>query len=246
MITVDNSTKVHSRSSSPAFGNAMLQAVPSSEVYLMDCIQGMKHYPDKWFDLAVVDPPYGISASNDARGNTKYGKAAATSKSYGKKDWDNEPPPLEYFVELFRVSKEQIIWGANHFISRMPYDASCWLVWDKDNGDNGYADCELAWTSFDKAVRKVKYRWHGMIQQNMKNKEERMHPTQKPVGLYDFIYEKFAEAGMKVLDTHLGSQSSRISANKYQLNFVGFETDEEYFNKGNKRYDDFVSQTRLF
>jgi len=254
MITVDNSTKVHSRSSSPAFGNAMLQAVPSSEVYLMDCIQGMKHYPDKWFDLAVVDVPYGIDEANGknasrnkgfGKGNTK-SKKITLSKDYGVKDWDKEPPNQEYFTELFRVSKNQIIWGANHFISRMPYDSSCWLVWDKDNGESDFADCELAWTSFKKAVRMYKYRWNGLLQQDMKNKEVRIHPTQKPIGLYDWIFARFAEEGMKVLDTHLGSQSSRISANKYQLNFVGFETDEEYFNKGNKRYDDFISQTRMF
>lgn len=237
MITVDNSTKVHSRSSSPAFGNAMLQAVPSSDVYLMDCIQGMKHYPDKWFDLAVVDPPYGIGAENHA------GKKENGWKQWTKKDWDNEIPQMIFFTELFRVSKEQIIWGGNYFASLLP-NSQGWIFWDKGQRDFSLADGELCWTSFKKSLRVF-----DMARAKAKASigYEKIHPTQKPVELYDFCFD-FAkvEAGMKVLDTHLGSQSSRISANKYQLNFVGFETDEEYFNKGNKRYDDFVSQLRMF
>ena len=237
MITVDNSTKVHSRSSSPAFGNAMLQAVPSSEVYLMDCIQGMKHYPDKWFDLAVVDPPYGIGAENHA------GKKENGWKQWTKKDWDNEIPQMIFFTELFRVSKEQIIWGGNYFASLLP-NSQGWIFWDKGQRDFSLADGELCWTSFKKSLRVF-----DMARAKAKASigYEKIHPTQKPIELYDFCFD-FAkvEAGMKVLDTHLGSQSSRISANKYQLNFVGFETDEEYFNKVNKRYDNFVSQTRLF
>ena len=236
MITVDNSKKVHSRSSSPAFGNVMLQAVPSSEVYLMDCIQGMKHYPDKWFDLAVVDPPYGIGASEMQMGTGK-------NKKYSKgKNWDNETPLLEYFIELFRVSKNQIIWGGNYFTDKLPISKG-WIYWDKMlNKDISFADGELAWTSFDRVLKTAKIQYSGFLGAD----NVRIHPTQKPERLYDWIFENYAESGMKVLDTHLGSQSSRISANKYQLNFVGFETDEEYFNKGNKRYDDFVSQTRLF
>jgi site-specific DNA-methyltransferase (adenine-specific) len=219
------------------------QHVPLSETYLMDCIEGMKHYPDKWFDLAVVDVPYGIGeSSNDNQSRS----CLAKSKNYGKKDWDKEPPPLEYFYELFRVSKNQIVWGANHFISRLPYDSSCWLVWDKENGENDFADCELAWTSLNKAVRMVKYKWHGMLQKDMKNKEVRIHPTQKPVGLYDWIFTKFAEPEMKILDTHLGSGSSRIAAHKNKLNFVGFEIDKEYFEKQEKRFSDYVSQLTLF
>lgn len=225
----------------------MLGTVPCSEVYLMDCIQGMKHYPDKYFDLAVVDPPYGIGASDYKRGGTQYGNSKAKCKVYTSKDWDKSAPGVEYFLELFRVSKNQIVWGANHFISKMPYDSSCWIVWDKDNGEgSGYADCELAWTSFDKAVRRYKYRWAGMLQQNMKNKEERIHPTQKPVDLYSWIFDKFCERGQKILDTHLGSGSSRIAANKAGLNFVAFEIDEEYFNKQDERFKIFVSQLRLF
>jgi len=214
-----------------------------STVYLMDCIEGMRKFPDKIFDLAVVDPPYGIG--EDGKSNHSRGKCAKP-KLYTPKEWDKEPPSIEYFTELFRVSKNQIVWGANHFISRMPYDSSCWLVWDKENGENDFADCELAWTSFDKAVRRYKFRWAGMLQGNMKDKEIRIHPTQKPVALYDWIFTRFAEKGYLVLDTHLGSGSSRIAANKAGLDFVGFEIDREYYDNGNKRFKNFVSQTVLF
>jgi site-specific DNA-methyltransferase (adenine-specific) len=214
------------------------------EVYNMDCITLMKKYPDKWFDLAVVDPPYGIGeSSNDNKSRSKLGK----SKDYGNKNWDDFAPNMEYFIELKRVSKEQIIWGANHFIENIPNsNSSCWIVWDKQNGENDFADCELAYCSFKTAVRKICLRWNGMLQHDMKNKEFRIHPTQKPVKLYDWIFSKYATEGMKILDTHLGSGSSRISANKAGLSFVGCEIDEEYFKKQNKRYADFISQTRLF
>jgi len=236
MITVDNSTKVHSRSSSPAFGNAMLQAVPSSEVYLMDCIEGMKHYPNKYFDLAICDPPYGIGED----GGKFRARKGQNKGVYEKGNWDKVRPNYEYFIELFRVSKNQIIWGANYYAEHLPPSMG-WIYWDKKMGGD-FSDGELAYTSFNKALKSYSYcNKIGTVG------FDRIHPTQKPIKLYDFCFD-FAkvEAGMKVLDTHLGSQSSRISANKYQLNFVGFETDEEYFNKGNKRYDDFVSQTRLF
>lgn len=208
----------------------------------MDCMEGMAQYPDNHFDLAVVDPPYGIG--EDGLKNHSRGKCARPTL-YKPKNWDKESPPLEYFVELFRVSKNQIVWGANHFISRMPFDSSCWLVWDKQNtGD--FADCELAWCSFNTAVRKFVYRWNGMLQQNMKNKEMRIHPTQKPVALYDWIFQNYANEGDLILDTHLGSGSSRIAANKAGLDFVGFELDEEYFQAAEGRYQEFVSQLRLF
>jgi len=242
MITVDIHTKVHSSSSSPAFGNAMLQAVPLSEVYLMDCIAGMKEYPDKYFDLAVVDPPYGINI------NHSMGRRKGEKKSdYKKADWDNEPPPLEYFYELFRVSKNQIVWGANHFISRMPYDSACWLLFDKKVSEEvSFAQYEMAWTSLNGTCKKFDYRWSGMLQENMKNKEVRIHPTQKPITLYDWIFSKYATEGMRILDTHLGSGSSRISAQKNKLNFVGFEIDKDHFKNQNKRYEEFVSQLTLF
>ena len=212
-----------------------------SEVYNEDCMIGMARYPDKYFDLAVVDPPYGIGedgSSNKTRG------LLARSKDYKPFSGnDSEPPSMEYFDELIRVSKNQIIWGANHFLSRIKLDTSCWVVWDKDNGQTDFADCELAWTSFKTAVRKFKFKWQGMLQEDMKNKEIRIHPTQKPVKLYDWIYKNYLPQGGKVIDTHLGSGSSRIAADKAgNIDFYGWELDTDYFNAQEKRWSDFKKQ----
>jgi len=213
-----------------------------SDVYNEDCIEVMKRYPDNYFDLAIVDPPYGIG--EDGLKNHSRGKATKAIK-YTPKNWDKEPPQQEYFEELFRVSKNQIIFGANHFIERINKNSSCWIVWNKLNtGD--FADCELAWTSFNTAVRKFDFMWNGMLQGDMKNKENRIHPTQKPVRLYDWILKNYAKEHQIILDTHLGSGSSRIAANKAGVFFIGCEIDKEYFDKQNKRYEDFISQTRLF
>lgn len=214
----------------------------------VDCMEYMATVPDKHFDLAIVDPPYGINHSTIAgkQSGTQYGNAAAKKRKYAIKDWDNSPPPVEYFNELFRVSKHQIIWGANHFISRMPYDSSAWVVWDKDNGENNFADCELAWSSFDKAVRKFKWTWNGMIQQNMKDKEERFHPTQKPIALYRWLIDKYLIGGGRVLDTHLGSGSSAIAAHYFGCDFVGCEIDLDYYNAAQKRFKQLTAQTTIF
>ena len=199
----------------------------------MDCMDYMAQFPDKFFDLAVVDPPYGIHMDGGTIGISR----KAANVHYTKKDWDTSAPDASYFIELSRVSKNQIIFGANHFISRMPIDSSCWIVWNKENGDNPFADCELAWTSFDKAVRLFTYRWQGMLQGNMKDKEIRIHPTQKPRALYAWIFEKFSRGGQKILDTHLGSGSSRIAAWHAGLDFYGCELDKEYFDKANERFE---------
>jgi site-specific DNA-methyltransferase (adenine-specific) len=216
---------------------------PISEVHNEDCMIGMSRYPDKFWDLAIVDPPYGIGASDYQRGGTQYGKSAATCKAYTRKNWDSAAPSENYFDELFRVSKNQIIWGANHFLEMT---SPCWIVWDKENGENGYADCELAWTSFKSAVRKVKHRWHGMLQKDMKNKEERIHPTQKPVGLYKWILTEYAHPGDKILDTHMGSQSSRIAAFNMGFDYWGFEIDPDYYKQGCKRFEEQTKQQSLF
>jgi site-specific DNA-methyltransferase (adenine-specific) len=205
----------------------------TSEVYLMDCVQGLRHYPDNHFDLAVVDPPYGIGMDG---GNVGYKGA----NNFEKKNWDKETPPTEYFVELWRVSKERIIWGGNYF--DLP-TSRCWLIWDKGEGfeNRSYAECELAWTSFDKNTTKVKR--DPLAKGDYKGK---IHPCQKPVFLYEYIFKKYAERGQSVLDTHLGSGSSRIAANMAGLNFVGFEIDEDYFKAQEERWQRHVSQTRLF
>lgn len=202
----------------------------------------MASLPDNAYDLAVVDPPYGIG--EDGKSNHSREKLAKP-KLYTPKEWDKEPPTIKYFNELLRVSKNQIVWGANHFISQMPYNSSCWIVWDKDNSGN-FADCELAWTSFNTAVRKFKWKWNGMFQQNMNDKETRIHPTQKPVALYDWIFKNYAKPGQTILDTHLGSGSSRIAAHKNGLNFTGIELDPEYYHASVKRYEAYLCQPTLF
>jgi len=216
-----------------------------SIVFNEDCMAVMARYPDKYFDLAVVDPPYGIGESKsnfESRGVSSAKWKRGKPKIYEKKDWDNEAPNIEYWNELMRVSKNQIVWGANHFISKIPYDSSCWLVWDKDTSGD-YADCEIAWTSFKTTIRRVKLTWSGFRKCEV---VDRFHPTQKPVKLYDWIFHNYAKPGFKILDTHLGSGSSRIAANKHGLDFVGCELDTEYFDAAEKRYQTFAAQLRIF
>jgi site-specific DNA-methyltransferase (adenine-specific) len=205
----------------------------------------LKDVPDKYFELAVVDPPYGIG-EDGAKNHTRGG--LAKPKLYTAKNWDNFLPDSEYFDFLKRKSKNQIIWGANHFIDNIPFNlnSSCWLVWDKVNGDNDFADCELAWTSHKTAVRKFTFKWAGMFQEDMKNKEVRIHPTQKPVKLYEWLLMNYAKEGDKILDTHLGSGSSRIAAYNLGFEFVGIELDKEYFEAQEKRFNQHISQLTLF
>lgn len=196
-------------------------------LYNADCMEVMKLFPDKSFDLAIVDPPYGINVTKQTLGSGK-------KKIYrGKSDWDACAPSRDYFEELFRVSKNQIIWGANHFISRIPIDAHCWIVWDKCNGETDFADCELAWTSFSSPVRKYTKPWSGG---NAKEKgQERFHPTQKPISLYSWILAHYAKAGMKILDTHGGSMSSMIACYRGGYEATCIEMDEIYYEKAKSR-----------
>lgn len=203
-------------------------------------MEGMKEYPDKYFELAIVDPQYGIG--EDGSNNHSRSKIAVAKNYKSFSGSDKEPPSREFFCELRRVSKNQIIWGANHYISRLAIDSSCWIIWDKENGDNDFADCELAWTSFPTAVRRFKYRWAGMLQGNMKSKEFRIHPTQKPVALYRWLLKNYAKPGDKILDTHLGSGSSRIAAHEAGHDFTGYELDKDYFEAQEKRFQNYLSQ----
>ena len=212
--------------------------------YNMDCMQGMAEFPDKFFDLAIVDPPYGIGESG-SRNKTRGSLAKATEYKafYGN---DAAAPDTSYFKELFRVSKNQVVFGANHFISKMPFDSPCWLVWDKENGENDFADCELAWASFRSAVRIFRFRWAGMMQGDMKNKEIRIHPTQKPVRLYSWILNRYAKDGDIILDTHVGSASSLIACHRAGLQYVGFEIDPHYYELALKRLNDEKAQISIF
>lgn len=203
-----------------------------SKFILGDCMNpenGLPSYPDKFFDLAIVDPPYGIGESG-VKNNTR--ERLAKPKNYGPAQWDKHIPPVEYFNHLRRVSKNQIIWGGNYY--GLP-GSPCWIVWDKDNGLNDFADCELAWTSFKTAVRKAKYRWNGLLQQDMKNKERRIHLTQKPVALYRWLLENYAKPGDLILDTHVGSASSLIACESMGFKYVGYEIDPDYYEAAKKR-----------
>lgn len=212
--------------------------------YNMDCMQGMKEFPDKYFDLAIVDPPYGIGENGD-RNHTR-GKLAKAKNYKAFAGNDIKPPTKEYFKELFRISKNQIVWGGNHMIEHISKNSPCWIVWDKNNGDNDFADCELAWTSFDTAVRKFKYTWNGMLQENMKEKEFRIHPTQKPIALYEWLLSRYAKSGDTILDTHVGSASSLIACHRTQHKFVGFELDPDYYAKANERLIAEQAQMTIF
>lgn len=219
----------------------------SIEYYNEDCMEGMARYPDKYFDLAIVDPPYGLNMGKlmHKESGKQTGVAKAKRKEYLNKDWDSKPPDREYFCELIRISKNQIVWGANHFISNMPFDSACWLVWDKHT--NGlFADCELAYTSFKTAVRKFDFMWNGMLQEDMKNKEYRIHPTQKPVALYKWILKNYAKPGDKILDTHVGSASSLIACHDMGFDAVGFELDPDYYRTSKERLEGAMAQMSLF
>jgi site-specific DNA-methyltransferase (adenine-specific) len=195
----------------------------------------MKHYPDKYFDLAIVDPPYGINV------NMNMGVRKGEKRKHQSKDWDKESPNEEYFIELFRVSKNQIIWGANNFIDNLT-NKTGWIFWDKViTGDVPFSDGELAWTSFDCSLKKVAI----PIQTNYLE-EKRIHPTQKPTRLYNWILSNYATEGMKILDTHSGSGSLRISCYQNKFDFVGFEIDCDYCELSDKRFKNAISQQRLF
>lgn len=215
-------------------------------VFLADNMEVLESLETNSISLGIIDPPYGIGEdgkSNHTRDNK------AKSKQYTPKDWDKEPPPPEFFIELFRVCKTLIIFGANHFIENLPEgqrNASCWIVWDKQNGKCHQADFEMAYTNIGGAARMARFRWQGMLQGNMKNKEKRIHPTQKPVALYLWILEKFAQPcpEFKVLDTNMGSGSSAIAAHLFGCSYLGVEIDQEYYDDAFERFNIKKNQLR--
>ena len=214
--------------------------MPEIKIIHGNCMDFMATLKDKAFELAICDPPYGIGedgAKNHSRGQL------AKPTLYIAKNWDRNIPPKTYFDELLRVSKNQIIWGGNFFIDFLK-STSCIIVWDKVNSGD-FADCELAWTSFKSSVRKFSYMWNGMLQQNMKNKEHRIHPTQKPVALYQWLLKNYAKQGDKILDTHLGSGSSAIAADIMGFDFVGIEIDEDYYKAALDRFNRHKQQLTL-
>lgn len=204
-----------------------------SVVYLMDCMDLLKQVPEKYFELAVVDPPYGIGMDG---GNVGY----KGFNNFIKKEWDKEIPKVNYFENLFKVSTNQIIFGGNYF--GLP-PTRCYLVWDKGEGfyNRTYAECELAWTSLDSNTCKIKY--DPLAKGDYKGK---IHPTQKPITIYEWIFKNYAKPNDKILDTHLGSGSSRIAADKANLSFVGCELDADYFYASVKRFNDYSAQQTMF
>jgi len=199
------------------------------ELLNMDCMEYLKGCEDNSFDLAIVDPPYGIGMSGGKIGGDNFGISKDYKNFHGD---DLVSPDIEYFVELQRISKDQVIWGANHFIDKIGKSSPCWIVWDKDNTGN-FADCELAYTSFKTAVRKFQYRWNGMLQGDMKAKEYRYHPTQKPVGLIRELIS--CNEGKLVLDCFMGSGTTAVACKELSRDFIGFELDKEYCDIATKR-----------
>jgi site-specific DNA-methyltransferase (adenine-specific) len=201
-----------------------------NRLYNMDCMEGMKQFPDKYFELAIVDPPYGINV------NMNMGLKKGQKKKREQKDWDNSIPSVEYFDELFRVSQNQIIWGGNYF----PLEPTrCFIIWDKGETMYGrsFAECEFAWTSFDESARMYKL---SPIDAN------RFHPTQKPIKLYAWLLNKYAKPGDKILDTHVGSASSLIACHNYGFDYIGFEIDKDYYEAAQKRLNAAKAQMSMF
>ena len=229
-----------------------------------DCMEYMRTMPDKAFDLAVVDPPYGIGIDRHKEnrgikviggGGQPFGckknqtiqcreKQSCESKFYPAFD-DSSPPNEEYFRELERVSRHRIIWGGNYFLDYLG-SASCMIVWDKGRRGLDQADCEIAWTDLKGQSRVFNFKWNGMLQEDMKHKEKRIHATQKPVALYTWLFKRYAKRGDRILDTHLGSGSSRIAAYDLGLDFVGCELDPTYFKLQEERFNEYAAQQSFF
>ncbi|WP_375559101.1 DNA methyltransferase [Bernardetia sp. OM2101] len=224
-----------------------------SQTYNMDCVIGMKDYPDNHFDLAILDPPFGINAPNMSMGTNKNrkdqkGGTSTATKLKGRLntgsgklknrilnksliEWDNETPSEEYWKEVFRVSKHQIIFGGNYFDLPPTRGIICW---DKKQPWENFSQFELAWTSYDKPAKVFRLSSRGG-----NNKDKKIHPTQKPIELYEWLLLKYAKEGYKILDTHLGSGSSRIACYKHGFDFTGFEISKIYFDASEERFNQF-------
>jgi len=214
--------------------NVDLLVIPPPNTFLnVDCMELMKKCPNGYFDLAIVDPPYGIA--KDSHGGGKARTYYATKDNSKMKKWDIKPA-AEYFDLLKRVSKNQIIWGGNYFTDNL-YESKGWIFWDKQIGDNFFSDGELAWTSFNRALKMVSMRFETL---------GRVHPNQKPIKLYKWILERYAKAGDKILDTHVGSGSSLIACIELGYDYYGTEIDKDYYEKAKKRISRAFRKPELF
>lgn len=219
---------------------------PKIKLLNMDCMHYMKECDDNQFDLAIVDPPYGINIHKMSFTQSLKAGLAKRRDYSSIGDWDTEIPTDEYWSELMRISKNQIVWGGNYF-SLPPVKG--WVFWDKRTDEkysNDYADGELAWTSFNKPLRCFRWLWHGMLQQNMKSKQQRIHPTEKPRALYEWLLMNYAKKGDKIIDTHLGSGSIAMACWNMKFDLVGMDIDKNCIDKASKRLNDYRKQLTLF
>ena len=212
------------------------------ELHNVDCMEYLATLEDNSFELAIVDPPYGIG-EDGAKNHSRGSKYKATQ--YKAKNWDKEHVNRNVLTEIQRCSKNQIIWGANHFANEFNSSSSGWIVWDKMEKTNDFSTCELAYTSYNRGLRRYKFLWSGYWQGDMKNKEQRIHPTQKPVKLYEWLLMNYAKEGDRILDTHLGSGSIAIACHNLGFDLVGCELDTDYFEAAQKRLQQHQSQLRI-
>lgn len=214
--------------------------MPKIELINDDCMNVMKGYPDNYFDLACVDPPYGIGVDGQKETKNKDRNPKQNRKLHIHKNWDSNIPEADYFRELERVSKNQIIWGANYFVLHLNKGKKGWIVWDKGQHGLTMSDCELAYSTFDNPTRV----W--VQNRCILNQEGTIHPTQKPIKLYQWLLDKYAKKGQRILDTHLGSGSSAIAAHYFGCDFVGIELDEDYYKAAKERFDNATAQVDMF
>lgn len=207
---------------------------PVSEVYQEDCMVGMKRYPDKFFDLAIVDPPYGIGFGEFNRTNKDASGNRFKADKYENGSWDECTPDAQYFIELQRVSKHQIIWGGNYYFDVLGNSKGL-ICWYKHQPVSNFSDCEYAWTSINKPAKVFDYPYYGNIE-GRSSAKPKIHPTQKPVALYKWLLENYANPGFKIIDTHLGSGSSRIAAFKMGFDFWAWEISGTYFDQQEERF----------
>lgn len=222
-----------------------------NKIYNMDCLDGMRLMKEQGIiaDWCITDPPYGIGedgGSNHNRGNTgNHTSAVAAPTLFTPKDWDKERIGGGYFEAIKSISKDQIIFGGNYYTDYLP-PSPCWIVWDKKNDGNDFADCELAWCSKKSAVRICRYLWNGMLQGNMAMKEKRVHPTQKPLPVMEWILNKYTKENDLIIDPFAGSGTTLVACHKLNRKYIGFEKEEEYVGYANERLNDLKNQISMF
>lgn len=232
------------------------------ELLNMDCMTMLREAKDNEWDLAIVDPQYGIGESMKTQSRPLMAKQkngtrlyVSSARKHAVKEWDKERPSPEYFEQIRRVSKNQIIWGGNHFADLLPKSTG-WIVWDKCNDESDQSDCELAWTSFDCGVRIIRYMWNGFLQGsasngkiaegNKKLNEERIHPTQKPTYIFRWLLNRHAKQSDRIVDTHAGSFPLGLACHDYGFALTATELDKDYYEDACKRFRGHVAQTKLF